>query len=89
MTYEALIEEIKTLPEPQLAEVSDFVFSLKQRSESDFQGISKFKTPQDYEQAQKLWAEFETLSSPGYESSSYDYKTEKNELRWKKYENLN
>lgn len=35
MTYEALIEEIKTLPEPQLAEVSDFVFYLKQRSESD------------------------------------------------------
>lgn len=89
MTYETLIEEIKTLPEAQIAEVSDFVFYLKRRSEIDLQKVSKFKTLRDYDQAQKLWAEFETLSFPSSESANYDYKNEKNVIRWEKYENLN
>lgn len=53
----------------------------------------KFRTAEEYAQAQKLWNEFEEMRKNLTESSEplpedYDYKKAAREAGWRKYENL-
>ena len=76
------------MDESNVARVLIYVKSLSSCKKPNDSPYGKFKTAEEYAEAQKLWDEFEKLCQPSSVPEEYDYKKVAREARWRKYESL-
>ena len=62
-----------------------YVKALEAKKKSPY---GKFRTAEEYANAQKLLSDFESLCQPSTLLENYDYRKDMHEAHWKKYESL-
>ena len=80
-----VMEYLDKMDERNLERVLVYAKSLSAPPKSPY---GKFKTAEEYAEAQKLWEEFQELCAPADLPEDYDYHKEAMEARWRKYESL-
>jgi len=85
---EEVIQYLDQMDEGSVIRVLMYVKSLSDQKKNKKSPYGKFKTAEEYAQAQKMWSEFEELCQPSSISEEYDYKKAAREARRRKYESL-
>ena len=90
MASQALKDEVMQAIDKMSDGRTKLVLSYAKRLESEQKSqYGKFKTAAEYEEAKKLWEEFESLCIKADLPEDYDYKEEIKEAKRRKYESLN
>ena len=92
-TKQEVMNYLDQMDESNVFRVLLYAKSLFSRKKPPKSPYGKFKTAEEYAEAQKLWNEFEEMRKDLTESSEqlpedYDYKKAAREARWRKYESL-
>ncbi|MBP5444040.1 MAG: hypothetical protein J6Y60_12455 [Treponema sp.] len=87
-TKQEVMNYLDQMDESSVFRVLLYAKSLFSRKKPPKSPYGKFKTAEEYAEAQKLWNEFEELCQPSSIPEDYDYKKAAREARWRKYESL-
>ena len=83
-----VMQYLDQMDESNVIRVLFYARSLSAKKEPPKSPYGKFKTAEEYAQAQKLWNEFEEMCQPSIIPENYDYKKAAREARWRKYESI-
>ncbi len=88
-----VMQYLDQMDESNVIQVLFYVKSLSAKKQPQKSPYGKFKTAEEYAQAQKLWNEFEEMREDLTAASEplpedYDYRKAAREDRWRKYESL-
>lgn len=84
-TKQEVIQYLDEMNEENTVRVLLFVKALAAKKKSPY---GKFRTAEEYANAQKLWSDFESLCQPSTLPENYDYRKDMHEAHWRKYESF-
>ena len=84
-TKQEVIQYLDEMNAENTVRVLLFVKALAAKKKSPY---GKFRTAEEYANAQKLWSDFESLCQPSTLPENYDYRKDMHEAHWRKYESF-